>query len=128
MNSFRVMVVDDDAVSAGLLERTLIKTFKTLHCMSGEDFRQQVFSFQPEIILMDIQLGASTTGFELTEWYRVQNGKAQVIFISSFDTAEVLGRVYSCGGNDYILKPVSPYILHEKLDLAVTWTLSDSTH
>jgi len=76
---------------------------------------------------MDIQLGKSATGFELTEWYRGQNGKAQVIFISSFDTAEVLGCVYSCGGNDYILKPVSHHLLHEKLDLAIAWTLPDNT-
>ncbi|QBJ79563.1 PleD family two-component system response regulator [Aquitalea sp. USM4] len=126
MNESKILLVEDDAVSAMLMKKRLGATATVLHCATPQEFMQTATDYDPDIILMDIELGADMTGFNLVEWYRQQHGTAQIIFISSYDTAEVLSRIYACGGNDYILKPPRLDVLETKILEALEWRVMDA--
>ncbi|MBA4710584.1 response regulator [Aquitalea aquatica] len=126
MNNSKIMIVEDDAISAILMRKWLAKSAHVHHCATPDAFQQTAFEVNPDIILMDINLGGDEDGFDLVTWYRSQQGKAQVIFISSYETAEILSRIYACGGNDYILKPPSLEVLENKIRHALEWRAMDA--
>ncbi|RQO65780.1 hypothetical protein DBR44_18960 [Aquitalea sp. FJL05] len=126
MNESKILLVEDDALSAMLMKKRLGNTARLLHCATPQEFLQSAIGFAPDIILMDIELGADMSGFDLVEWYRQQKGAAQIIFISSYETAEVLARIYACGGNDYILKPPRLDVLEAKILEALEWRMMDA--
>ncbi|WP_287877228.1 response regulator [Aquitalea sp.] len=126
MNNSKIMIVEDDVISALLMRKWLAKSAHVHHCATPDAFQQMVLEVNPDIILMDIDLGCDEDGFDLVAWYRLQQGKAQIIFISSYETAEVLARIYACGGNDYILKPPSLEVLEAKILQALEWSAMDA--
>lgn len=126
MNESKILLVEDDTLSAMLMKKRLRNTATLLHCATPQEFLQTAIDFTPDIILMDIELGTDMSGFDLAEWYRQQHGTAQIIFISSYDTAEVLARIYACGGNDYILKPPRLDVLETKILEALEWRVMDA--
>lgn len=126
MNESKILLVEDDTLSAMLMKKRLGNTATLLHCPTPQEFLQTAIDFSPDIILMDIELGSDMSGFDLVEWYRQQHGTAQIIFISSYDTAEVLARIYACGGNDYILKPPRLDVLETKILEALEWRMMDA--
>lgn len=126
MDEAKILLVEDDPLSAMLMKKRLENTATLLHCANPQDFRQAAMGYAPDVILMDIELGADETGLDLVEWYRLQKGTAQIIFVSSYESAEVLARIYACGGNDYILKPPRLDVLESKILEALEWRMMDA--
>lgn len=126
MNESKILLVEDDALSAILMKKRLGATAEILHCATPQEFIQMAIGYDPDIILMDIELGADMSGFDLVEWYHQRHGTAQIIFISSYDTAEVLSRIYACEGNDYTLKPPRLDVLETKILQALEWRMMDT--
>jgi CheY-like chemotaxis protein len=72
---------------------------------------------QPDVVLMDIMLGQSYTGYDLVKEIRGNHlyTECEVIFISALTSSEDKLTAYGCGGDDYISKPVDFTELHQKL-------------
>lgn len=120
----RVMIVDDEEICGALLESTLEDEFETLMVASGEACLAGVAAFQPDVILLDIEMGG-IDGYETcTRLARmVEQGelaeRPAVIFISGHDTLEERLRAYESGGDDFVIKPATPAEVISKVRVAV---------
>ena len=117
MNNPRIVLVEDDAICATLILKTL-KQYQISHCSCPEKFRELITEVDPDLIIMDIELGDGESGYELCEWYRQNHTKAQILFMSAHDDFDKITKAYDSGGNDFILKPVNINELRAKLALA----------
>ncbi len=109
----RVMIVDDEEICSGLLESTLQDEFETLTVASGEACLAAVAAFQPDVVLLDIEMGG-IDGYEtcvrlarMAELNELAERPA-VIFVSGHDTLEERLRAYESGGDDFVIKPPTP--------------------
>lgn len=121
----RVMIVDDDEISASLLESLLEDEFETCTLPSGEACLDHVVRFSPDVVLLDIQMDG-IDGYEtcrrlhaLEEWSSVTE-QPVVIFFSGHDTLEERLKAYESGGDDFIAKPPAPEEVLSKVRALVT--------
>ncbi|MBS0367716.1 MAG: response regulator [Proteobacteria bacterium] len=121
----RVMIVDDDEISASLLESLLEDEFETCTLPSGEACLDHVIRFSPDVVLLDIQMDG-IDGYEtcrrlhtLEEWSSPTD-QPVVIFFSGHDTLEERLKAYESGGDDFIAKPPAPEEVLSKVRALVT--------
>lgn len=113
----RILSVDDKSQNRALLERALRSKFDIASSDGSEPILPLLEQHKPDVILMDIMLGQSYTGYDLVKELRscATYAECEVIFISALDSSEDKLLAYGCGGDDYISKPVDVNELLEKL-------------
>ncbi len=104
MEKHRILIVDDDNNIAELIALYLNKEcFSTSIAQDGEEALQQLGSFDPDLILLDLML-PGIDGYEVCRRVR-QTSQIPIIMLSAkgetFD--KVLG--LELGADDYIVKP-----------------------
>lgn len=116
----KILIVDDDATAAGMLEAFLEDDFEVLVANSGEACLQAVPDFSPDLVLLDIEM-PGMSGYETCQ--HLQNtldGQVMpVIFISSHDTLNERLKAYESGGMDFITKPFDPDELLLKVEKVI---------
>lgn len=121
IDMYRILIVEDDAVIAGALARSLGQW--GFEAIAAEDFSDVLGVFQklsPHLVIMDISL-PYYNGYYWCEKIR-QESKAPIVFLSSrSDTADVVMAV-GMGGDDYIAKPVDPEFLIAKVQAVLRRT------
>ena len=116
----RVLIVDDSADDIQFLMENL-EGFSVLVATSGEKGLEiAIKDPQPDVILMDVMM-PGMDGYEtcrkLKENPTTKN--IDVIFVSAHDTTEEKLAGYDAGGSDYLIKPVQPEELLQKVRLAI---------
>ena len=107
MISSLVLVVEDDAEIASLLEKYLARAgYRTTKASTGLTALAHVQRLQPDLILLDIGL-PGMDGFDLLTKVRAKS-TVPVIFLSAMDdsTDKLLG--LKLGADDYVTKPFNP--------------------
>ena len=111
--SGRVLVVEDDALQALLVERILSAAGYTIRTQ-GEALQvlAVIEDFQPELILMDLNMPGAN-GAELTAIIREHEVFASVpiLFLSSERDPVRQSDALSMGGDAFIAKPICPDLL-----------------
>jgi two-component system cell cycle response regulator DivK len=104
----RVLIIDDNAMnqelSSVLLRRDGIEVASAL---DAESALSQVASFEPDLVLMDIQL-PNTDGLELTRQLRADPAQANLVIVA-FTAYAMKGdeaRMLAGGCDGYLSKPV----------------------
>lgn len=94
-------------------EKDLAIRFKVYSDVDGilEDYNMQY-----DIILMDIQM-KFVNGMSAASEIRKIDSEVMIIFITNYDSYAAKG--YEVGALDYVLKPVSFFMLSNKLDKAI---------
>ncbi|MEW9121502.1 MAG: response regulator transcription factor [Thermotaleaceae bacterium] len=111
---YKILIVEDDPTISAIVEEQLDKWgYKTLKVSDFSDILPHYISFQPHLILMDINL-PYYDGFYWCGKIR-QLSNVPIIFISSRDTDGDKIRAISQGGDDYIEKPFSLDLLIVKV-------------
>lgn len=115
METYRILIVEDDEVTAELVKEALEKWDYSAQSVS--DFRhvtEQVASQQPDLILLDIHL-PFYNGFY---WCReIRNlTKVPIIFLSSADDNMNIVMAMDMGGDDFIAKPFDTNVLLAKIN------------
>lgn len=115
METYRILIVEDDEVTAELVKEALEKWDYSAQSVS--DFRhvtEQVASQQPDLILLDIHL-PFYNGFY---WCReIRNlTKIPIIFLSSADDNMNIVMAMDMGGDDFIAKPFDTNVLLAKIN------------
>ena len=60
MSKGRILVADDEKIITGSLEKILKDSgYDVAICSSGEEMKQELIVFNPDVILLDIYLGDS---------------------------------------------------------------------
>ena len=111
---YKILIVEDDTTISSIIEDKLNKWgYITLRILDFEDVISSYASFQPHLVLMDINL-PYYDGFYWCAKIR-QLSNIPIVFISSRDTDGDKIRAISQGGDDYIEKPFSIDLLIAKV-------------
>jgi two-component system LytT family response regulator len=115
----RVLIVDDEPVARRGLRRQLAALPGVTcvgECGGRADAVVAIVERQPDVVLLDIQLGRGT-GFEIIEEIGV-DAMPLVVFVTAYDRHAL--KAFEVHALDYVLKPVDPERLKEALDRAAS--------
>jgi DNA-binding response OmpR family regulator len=117
-HAFRIFVVDDDPVAQMItVDRLGDPGFEVSTFGSGEECLAAMAQ-SPDLILMDIEMPGED-GIAVCRRLREEGDThAQVIFVSARDDIDTRLAAYDAGGNDFIVKPVAPEELEQKVRVA----------
>ena len=108
----RVLIVDDEPLARSALRRLLAAHDVEIvgEADSTETARAEVARLQPDLLLLDIELGGGGDGFELIDQLE---RPPIVVFVTAF--AEHAVEAFAVNAVDYLLKPVEPARLEAAL-------------
>ncbi len=102
----RVLVVDNEAeFAATLAARLRLSRFETKSVCSGAEALTAVTSFQPDVLLVDLQM-PDMTGLEVLAQVKAIDRTIEVILLTGHGSFDVGISSMQLGAFDYIFKPV----------------------
>jgi DNA-binding NarL/FixJ family response regulator len=109
MTAVRILLCDDHAVvRAGLL--ALMGSEADIEVVgeagSGEEAVAMAAKLKPDVVLMDLQLGAGIDGVEATR--RIASPDVHVLVLTTYDTDADITRAIEAGATGYLLKAERP--------------------
>lgn len=117
--SLKLLIIDDESKTRGLLHKMLEGFKLDLHIYSNADSKKSglkaIKNINPDIVLLDIQM-PDGSGFDLLE--ETETKEFEVIFITAHEQYAI--RAIKSVALDYILKPVDPEELEEAINKAIT--------
>ncbi|MBF0525954.1 MAG: response regulator, partial [Deltaproteobacteria bacterium] len=116
----RIMIVEDDEISAALLNHTIERLGYIVCCIvrSGEEAFEKAETDLPDLILMDILLAGRVDGIEAAK--RIQsNLEIPVVFATAYDDQEKLDRAKLSNPVGYILKPYNDRQIKVSIEMAL---------
>lgn len=88
----RALVVEDDAFTRALVAHLLGSAgFTVLACQSSAEAIDAFAEFDPDVLVVDVQLGAAPNGAQLAEALRQRAPYLGIVVISNFPVAETAG-------------------------------------
>ena len=103
----RILIVEDEADIAFLVERTLKKEgFQTEIRYTGRNLGELLSSFQPDLILLDVML-PDTDGYSVCKTLKASSSlqAPKVIMLTSRTEEEDILKAFNAGADDFIKKP-----------------------
>jgi signal transduction histidine kinase len=120
MFSLKILIVEDDAVSALLLQKALEKNKHEILGIadSGEKALELLTQNHADIVMMDINLAGELDGIKTTE---IINEKYDipVVYLSASSDAETLNKVVGTNPSAYVIKPFNIRELNMVIELAI---------
>jgi len=120
MFSLNILIVEDDSVSALLLQRALEKNNHHILGVadSGEKALDLLEESHADIVMMDINLAGELDGITTTE---IINEKFDipVVYLSASSDAETLNKVVGTNPSAYVIKPFNIRELNMVIELAI---------
>ncbi len=111
---YKIMIVEDDATIASIIEEHLRKWgYHSLRLFDFGDVTSAFAAFEPQLILMDINLPYFDGFYWCAKIREISN--VPIIFISSRDSDSDKIRAITQGADDYIEKPFSMDLLTAKI-------------
>ncbi|MFE5481806.1 response regulator [Streptomyces sp. NPDC056527] len=107
----RILLCDDHAVvRAGLL--ALLGSAPDIEVVgeagSGEEVVAMAAKLRPDVVLMDLQLGAGIDGVEATRRIARSTSGVHVLVLTTYDTDADITRAIEAGATGYLLKAERP--------------------
>ncbi|MCW8196322.1 response regulator [Proteobacteria bacterium 005FR1] len=113
----RILLVEDSAV----LRYTMVSFIeraghRAVVAESGEEALQLIESAAVDLVIMDVEM-PGLDGFETTRLIREFYGErwVPIIFVTGMGDEASYKKGIEAGGDDYMIKPISPMILQAKL-------------
>jgi diguanylate cyclase (GGDEF)-like protein len=106
----KILVVDDDPYSAGLIDNVLRNAgFISSYCCSPDEALRTIQAELPDLIILDVVM-PGMDGFDLCRRVRAQPAlqSTPIIFVTRKGDVEQRVQGLEVGGNDYISKPFEP--------------------
>lgn len=106
MNNRKILVVEDEALSAMFLQMVLKKAGYLIHKIvaSGEEAIQNVSLEKPDVILMDINLAGAIDGIEAAKEINEKNN-IPIIFMTGYPDHNHMKRAEELNPVKYFVKP-----------------------
>jgi len=120
MVKLRVLIVEDDSVSALLLQRALEKNgYKIIGITdSGEKALELLENHKIDIVMMDINLSGELDGIKTTEIIN-EKYEVPVVYLSASSDSKTLDKVVGTNPSAYIIKPFNIRELNMVIELAI---------
>lgn len=120
MFTLKILIVEDDSVSALLLQRALEKNAHHIIGIAdtGERAIEILGENMADIVMMDINLAGELDGIKTTE---IINEKYDipVVYLSASSDAETLNKVVGTNPSAYVIKPFNIRELNMVIELAI---------
>lgn len=120
-NKKRILLVDDSSEDIHFLMETLKRDYAVVVATSGDKaLGLAVKDPAPDVILMDVVMPGKD-GYETCRLLKKNNvtRDIDVIFVSAHDTIQEKLAGYEAGGSDYVIKPVQPDELLQKVRVSL---------
>ncbi|MBF0474755.1 MAG: response regulator [Deltaproteobacteria bacterium] len=116
----KIMIVEDEAVSASLLKHTVERYEYIVCCVanSGEEALEMVEMYQPDLILMDIVLAGEIDGIDAAKQIR-SKFNIPIVFTTGYDDQARLDRAKLLTPVSYILKPYNDRQIRVAIEMAL---------
>lgn len=111
-----ILIVDDEPVNLALLRQILTPEYTLVFARSGKEALAAAHKHRPGLILLDIQM-PDMDGFTACRKLKAdpQTESIPVIFITDLAAVGDEAAGFAAGAVDYIIKPVSPAIVHARV-------------
>jgi len=112
-----VLIVDDSAtIRAALAMAVRAMKLEPVLAESGEKALELFAAAAPGMVLLDVNM-AGIDGYETARRMRAARPEpwVPIIFLSSNEADQNLEQAIECGGDDYLVKPVSATVLNAKI-------------
>ena len=106
----KILIVEDDTVSALLLQDYLKSIgYQVLHLADADCFLPTVQDFQPNLILLDVQLSDTVTGIDLLHQLHQQTEipAPPVVIVTAMAMAGDRETFLQAGASAYLSKPIN---------------------
>ncbi len=104
----RLLIIDDDRLILQCMQLALpAPEYQVLTASSAKDGLEKFASWQPDAVLLDIQL-PDRSGLEVLQEMRNQDLRVPIILMTGHGTAETVITSISGGDFQYITKPFDP--------------------
>jgi CheY-like chemotaxis protein len=116
----RVLVVDDQADCAEVVSVLLtIMGYECKSALSGTEALAQAETFEPDVVLLDLQL-PDVSGYEVARELRRRAGKRplHIAAVSGMSTPDVRARAHAAGFDQHLAKPTDAAKLRHVLYIA----------
>lgn len=103
----KILLIEDDTNLAFMLIDGLeSEGYEVLHKLRGEEALEAFTEYQPDILLLDVNLKGEMTGFDVSKLIR-KKSDIPVIFTTSRAQYEDMQEGFQIGNVDYLKKPYS---------------------
>jgi CheY-like chemotaxis protein/anti-sigma regulatory factor (Ser/Thr protein kinase) len=112
-----VLIADDDPVIRAVAVDTLDQSGFAVHeAETGREVLEAFARLHPAIVLMDVMM-PEMDGFEACEKIRQLKGgeRVPVLMVTGLNDDTSIGRAYDAGATDFIVKPINPIILSQRV-------------
>lgn len=120
MNKIKVLIVEDEPVVAlelkAEVEKLQCKVTATAHTQNK--VLSSIEQNEPDIILMDINLGKGQDGVEIVKQIQ-KTKKIPILYITAYSDDETMKRAFDTDPIGYIVKPFKPQDIRTNLQLAI---------
>lgn len=113
----RILIVEDDTIIAWTLEALISEMGHEVVdiAASGERALASAAQFQPDLVMMDINLGRGMNGIEAAEGIRKQQ-RTHIIFVSAYGDMDMRAKLQAAvPGAPLVTKPVDLTILERTI-------------
>jgi diguanylate cyclase (GGDEF)-like protein len=105
----RILAVDDDATTGALIRGFLgAAGYEVAVCRDAAEFEKMLFAFEPDLVLMDVQLSSDVSGHDLVRYVRHSErfGTLPVIIVTSDSERRAILDSAHAGADLLVAKPV----------------------
>ena len=102
----KILVVDDDPAILGIVSLVLEKKgYDVNTASSGEEAYQLAFSFQPDLVILDVNMPRGWSGFVTCQKFKSDRHLSAIPIIFLTGKVGQFEEGFEMGGTDYVLKP-----------------------
>ncbi len=116
-DTYSVLVIDDDREQTQLVDRYLSRRgMNVVTTNNGLQIMEKIDTHHPDIILIDA-LMPYMDGFAICEELKphAKSRNIPVVMMTSLEDPEIINWAFDCGVDDFIRKPFSAELLHNRL-------------
>ena len=117
----RILVIDDDAITRKMIEKTLLKSGYDVESRAGgKDGLVCAVEFKPEIILLDVIMPVMD-GYQTCQELRkvFDHNETKIIMLTGLNDGSSVDKAFDMGANDFITKPINWSLLVKRVRYAL---------
>jgi CheY-like chemotaxis protein len=118
-----ILIAEDNAVNRELLREALeTRGYQVIEAVNGNEAVSQVDRYQPDLVLMDIQMPL-LDGFGALQGIRNLSNSAgvQVFALTAYAMEADREKALAAGFDDYVTKPIEISSLARRIAAALEW-------
>lgn len=115
----RILICEDETDAQMSLKNILMREgYEIYTAVDGKEAIEKAQEINPDLLLLDIRM-PKIDGLEVAREVRKFNTQAKIIFITAFQSPELVKEAAKYNISDYIVKPTSPESILESISQAL---------